>query len=174
MSGSNLIYGSGPIQVKTLIVSNSGSNANITTTTLAGQQTYIFTPLTSNAVQTFTTDPWVTDVVIECYGAGGGAGAGNAGYSKSTLSGLTAPTTFKLWAGDLHEGGITRNNQTNYYNEIPPYTIVATGPSILAYDRLGIPNNYPSLNAFFLWTGGAANGLKPYGWGYATVNFDTC
>jgi hypothetical protein len=90
-----------------------------------GYQTFPFSPLTgSNGIQTFTTDPLVNEVIIEAWGAGGGGGyGGNGGYSKTTISGLSGPHTFKVWVGDNGEGG--RTSGQTYVSTI----ILASGPA---------------------------------------------
>ena len=84
---------------------------------------YTFYPTSS--VQTFTTSSDITSVEIECWGAGGGGPSlgGYGGYSKAVMTGLTGPTTFKLWVGDVGEGGAT------YTTPTIDCTILYSGPA---------------------------------------------
>ena len=118
-----------------------------------GYQTYSFMPLSgTNAIQTFTTDSLVNEVIIEAWGGGGGGGyGGNGGYSKTTISGLSGPHTFKLWVGDTGEGGRTAGQ--TFVSTI----ILASGPArYYDYFQDVVKTGYNSSLAFFI-TGSAGN-----------------
>ena len=111
-----------------------------------GFRTYEFLVPTggANAVQSLSLDPHVTELTIECWGAGGGGGfGGNGGYSKTTLSGLTGSNVCKIWVGAPEEGGPTVGP--------PPYmptVVLASGSS--RYVDLGYSTGYASGIQYFV------------------------
>ena len=135
-----------------------------------GYRTYEFFAPTSgaNAIQTFTTDPLVNEVVIETWGAGGQGGfGGNGGYSKSTISGLSGANTFKIWVGDSGEGGTTLGQP----QEVPTI-ILATGPARYYEYSVGGPVNtgYSTSISFFI-TGATGSQVYYIGTVYGTGQF---
>ena len=119
-TGTTLFYYSGAVNISALALTNSSYIND--PSYLYSYNSYTikqseFNFKANNAVQTFTTDPNVEIVQIECWGAGGGNNGGNGGYSSVMLTGCSGAQTFKLWVGNVGEGGTTYNS--NYQTQVP-------------------------------------------------------
>jgi hypothetical protein len=168
-TGSTIYYNSGPVSIATSLQVgnyNVGASASQYIYNSYGYQTFtFFASGANNGVQTLDLDPSVNQVIIECWGAGGGGGyGGNGGYSKSTLTGLTGANTLKIWVGGVDEGGFTRSGP-----EFIPATILASGPArLLNYTGSGI--TYQTSVGYFtsgpygnqVYYVGTVNGTGPY------------
>ena len=145
------------------IVMGSGTQGHQFVYNSYGYRTFEFfapTGGSSNTIQTFVTDPLVYEVMIECWGAGGGGGfGGNGGYSQCTMSNLKGSQTLKLWVGAPDEGGATVAQPP-----FMPTVILATGPARL-YNLPFFGTGYQTSIGFF-FTGSQYNLATLVGDGY--------